>query len=314
MSGIDSEAVFGQRIAELGLSSLKPSFENYGWTTIARFAFSVDYSPHQGQNDKMFVQTVLVPLTSDPNDARVPAIRRLFFECHTAITDEAHRTMTGPAQPDQVREMAGPEREARFDAYRKRFGQNKALHDLEPSNKLVDKLCHQQITGKLVHLKWNTIGRRDLEDEGETKDTYCQVDERGFFRQYSKTPDCIVDVSDTFLWHRAMMRRGCAMHLARLMDYDLHESLIDWYILEMNRPPIDERHERLTLRQIYNADVAIFKRLAELTRAGLGLELATGNYPLDKLLPSVLLEPRIIATVSPLKKNGAFLKIIKRLR
>ena len=158
MASIDSEAVFNQRLTQLGLQSLQKWFMNFGWTTIARFAFAVDYSPHQGQNDKMFVQTVLIPLTSYPNDARVPAIRRLFFECHTAITAEAHRSMTLPVQGESVRQLPGPERVARIDAFRLKFPGNKAMHDLEPADRLVDKLCHQQSSGKLNHLSWTALG------------------------------------------------------------------------------------------------------------------------------------------------------------
>ena len=77
MSGvIDSQAVFKQKVTEVGLGHLWPAFETMGWTTYGRFAFAGGYQPGAGQSDKVFSMNVATRLVDSPDDTDIPLFRR----------------------------------------------------------------------------------------------------------------------------------------------------------------------------------------------------------------------------------------------
>ncbi len=79
---VDSEAVFQERIAMVGLVGLIEVLDLNGWTTIASFASATSYTPGAGDDDQ-FIADVVIPLVRDPGDPRRSAVRRLFRESFT---------------------------------------------------------------------------------------------------------------------------------------------------------------------------------------------------------------------------------------
>ena len=105
------------------------------------------------------------------------------------------------------------------------------------------------------------------------------------------------DVSTDYKLHRALQRRGIAMHLARLLNYDEYDVYIRWLMREYQSDPIPG-HSRVTLAQIQQVDKEVFVRMADLTRAGLGLN-RDGTYALDHVLSQVIHEPKIASLMNP---------------
>ncbi len=91
MVSIDSVAVFEERLVALGLASIKDAFTSAGWSTLAGFAFSSNFIPGQTADDRVFVDKVVLKLVSSEEDAKVPAIRRLFFEAYTMAAADLKR-------------------------------------------------------------------------------------------------------------------------------------------------------------------------------------------------------------------------------
>ena len=98
MSYGDSKAVFKQRALFMGLTpTVFEKLEAKGFTTMALFAFSCNYSPG-ASTDKPFLDMIANTLGRDPSALEVSILRRLFSEsyanvaadirCQTEQTDE----------------------------------------------------------------------------------------------------------------------------------------------------------------------------------------------------------------------------------
>jgi hypothetical protein len=176
--------------------------------------------------------------------------------------------------------------------------------DLEPSDVLVDKFTNmQEVTGVLRYISFAELGRRDEEMRGVKKDVFWKPDASGNLRQHDVGKDVVADLSTDYKMCKALMRRGVAMDMARLLSFQNHELLVRWYMRELHRDALPG-YKKTSLDQIALVDKEIFMRLTEETRSGLHIEPLDGGYVLDRLLPSVMLEPRIISILNPLPAGG----------
>ena len=93
------------------------------------------------------------------------------------------------------------------------------------------------------------------------------------------------------------------MHIAKLLSFENHETIIDWCINELHEEPL-RGYCPITIQQIERADKMIFQRLATQTRKGLRLE-PNGDFPLDRFFDEVraiLTEPKVVNCLNPLQK------------
>ena len=99
----------------------------------------------------------------------------------------------------------------------------------------------------------------------------------------------------------SLQRRGMAMQVAHMLSFEAHEKLVDYYFEEMSREP-PHRYDRVSLDQVMRMDREVFVRLGELTRDGfktLG-NIPAKEYPLDRLLEGVIIDPRVMHLMLPL--------------
>ena len=89
---VDSEAVFVQRLGELGLAELQDRLRELGWLSHGNFAFAVTSAPGGVVDEDKFANSVVRPIfqlgAQDALPAKTSAVRRLFFESHALTVGE----------------------------------------------------------------------------------------------------------------------------------------------------------------------------------------------------------------------------------
>ena len=293
---VESQAYFTKKLDSLGLIDLKDQMANNGWRTMGTFAFAANFTPGNA-DDSPFINEVVVPLLGDSDHPSKAALRRLFFDCYTAMAAEAQRSVLGNEDDSKPRKLPGPERAHRLQEVKQDLSGLKISGPLEPSHALVDKVTSMVETGELRHVPWAELTTREAEIRGHKVDEILKVDATGGLKiQRGRTEDP-ADVSTESKIRFALQRRDIAFQMGRLLSYRVHDELISWYQVELDRKPLPG-FSTVTLDQVHRVDCEIFSRLTELVQEDLSLD-EMGKPPLDTLLPIVMNEPRIQAMLFP---------------
>ena len=285
---LDSVPVFETRLAELDLLQFRDAFESKGWTTLGKFAFAASYQVVVASED-VFQKSLVQPITNNGDGTSVhsAAVRRLFFEAYTQAASEMNMRLSRPDDDHRPRKLPGPERAARLKAIKAELIGLDIEGDLEPSDGLVDRFHDMLETGKLLWLEWELLGRFDQETQGIKKDPQFSC-VGGYLRERVEYSVDRTDLSTDLNLFNALHRRGIAMQVARLVSCDVHKKIVKPLMQEYNRPPF-LKHAAVALEQVRGADQEIFRRLAQESRAGLGMD-QTGKPKLDALVPGILNE------------------------
>ena len=301
-SNLDSVAVFKARLEKMRIGDLFSDLERLGWDTLGSFAFAAGANFNGSSvDDKTFNELVVTPLFGDQPDPRLAQVRRLHFEAYMQTVGELHRRNANPETEDKPKTLAAPERAARLEEISLVLGHVLTVRgDLEPSDALVDKLSHMQDgTGVLRYVPLEDVGRRDQEVQGIKKDLFWKTDPgTGTLKMLEVGREVGADISTDYFFHRTLMRRGVAMHMSHLLHYNIHDSLVRWYLDELHReaPP---GYAQVSIDQIHRVDKEIWIRLADETRGGLQPVMASGAFVLDAILPKIMLEARIVNLLNP---------------
>ena len=288
---LDSKAVFAMKLKKLNLEDSLNDFIRLGWDTLGKFAFSANYIPGKA-DDSAFVSDVVVPLFQNDNPPQKAALRRLFYEAFALNAAEMIRVTSQPDDEDKPRKLPAPERAARFEALKEKLEPGLKLQgELEPSNESVDKLVSMRDTGVLRYLRWEELTKREQELKGVKKDEFWKEKHDGTLQRTYRAAELSADIQDLLRLKYALQRRGAALEMSRLMSFKEHELLVEFLFGELTRDPMED-HYPVTLNQVKEADLQVFKRLGEMTRAGFD-GVPDDELPLDVLLPKVILEPRI---------------------
>jgi hypothetical protein len=295
---VDSIAVFRARVVAMNLESFWDNFVATGWTTYGSLAFSCSYIP--GSSDAEFVAVVIPAITGTTTSPFDATIRRLHFEAYTITMADMQRRASRVEIDDKPPTLPVQERADRFQMLRDKYVGLLLEGELEPSDALTDKFCEMQDRGALKYLSWAELTKRDLELDGVKKDSSFKPDKQGFLRCSLGPLETLADTSSDFKFEKAMMRRGLAMEMAQLLSFNVHELLVRWMLQEYHREALPG-YSRVSLDQLQRLDREVFRRLAEVTRGGLGLA-SDGSLPLDPIMPVVILEPRIVMFLNPLPR------------
>ena len=261
MTSIESSAVFRARGLALKLLAVDlDALATRGWSTIGTFAFSCASIPGQG-NDADFVAKVVTPVLGAPDHSRPAILRRLFFECYTIAASDM-RSKVDRAGDEPPKKMAGPERNARLKALRNSLNGIDLSGRMEPSFHLTDQYVQMAEEGTLRHLEWDEYSAREDELRGQKKTKDWRPDASGTIKEVTRVLGVQADLSSDLKFTQAMARRGVALHLSNLCDYQVHEKLIRYYVREVQRLP-PAGYKPVSFEQILRADIEMFRMLAE---------------------------------------------------
>ena len=294
MSTIDSSAFFDARMTAIGLSvTEQAAIRAKGWTTLAEFAYSSAWTPGQ-VDDQKFIDAVVVPVLGAAGHASESKLRRLLYEAYTLSVAELKSKLTRTDSDPPVK-MNMPERNARMTKLRARLAGISITESLEPSHRLVDIFVQMAEDDCIKYVPWDELTERNQEINGIVKDKEItngyKPDAQGFMKVASESKHASADLTSDLKMKQALTRRGFAMDLAGLCDYETHQLLVELFLREFLRPPLAE-HKPTSLEQIKRADRHVFTRIAEHTLAGIR-PTGAGVRPVQLAIVAIMLEPTL---------------------
>ena len=300
---LDSAAYFSSRVSKVGLGDFLPAMQEKGWDTMGNFAFSAKYVPG-AQDDTSFVTKVVIPLLGAEDLPQEPALRRLHFEAYTLAIAEGQRLAAGHEDDAKPRKLPAAERTLRMEELKVQLAPAVEVSgSIEPSHILIDKFASMVETGELRFISWQEYTSRGAEVKGVKVEEAFKPLPNGEIRVVSKTIEEPANITGEFKVQNALKRRGVAMHVAKLLNYQVHEELLKWYFTELEAEPVPG-FSKISISQVMEADSRIFMRLAEITKEDLSIR-PDGTFALDGLLRRVLLEPRTQLLLAPSRMTGS---------
>ena len=265
LSAADSSAVFSARMKEAQLGAYIAKFEEMGWLSYSSFAFAT--SSLEKPSEEKFDEQVLKTLFGQAVHPLASKVRKLFLE-YWAIATEEMKNVTRPSEA--VRLPMHPE-DRRIGIARVRAKVDpvfKMIGDDEPSTHLINDCFAILQHEATVHVRWETCTskRQELRDPKQRVDPGLVLHEGGIFKP-AKQDVPSTDLSEMGRWIDAMSRRGCALDIAGLLEYDLHARWIKMLRAAYNESA-HRGYQRVTWEQLLEADVALFEFIEEKAEHG----------------------------------------------
>ena len=264
--------------------------------TYGGLAFAAAFAAQGNEEVEYFVTNVVEPVVGGRDDPRAPAMKRLWHESQVNYTAEQKRKVEGA---DTTRKLATAERVVRLQSLRDMLPGMIIANDTEPSHLLVDKLVGMKEENVLSPLTWSHLTSRMQELEGSNKLSakVWRTDPSGYVREQTQSVDFEANLSSDLLMERALLRRGYALHMADLMSFAVHQSIVNKYLDDLLREPL-EGFSRVSWNQVQKADSLLWARLSDLSQGSLSRP-SSGERPLDPLVQKLLHDPAIAFALIP---------------
>jgi hypothetical protein len=265
MSALDSAAVFRARALGIGRTAAHvDAMSARGWSSYSTFGYATSAIPGQ-TDDTAFARDILVTILGAADHTRAPMLRKLYYEAYTInVTDL--RIRAGRTGDEPARSMPGPERMHRFRQLKALVSGVDFNGVNMPSNHLIDVFSHMVDEGTLRHIQWDELSSRPDElRSAPKKSKEWKADPSGVLKE-TVTPDAfITDLSSDLKMVQALHRRGTAMHIANLLDFRTHDTIVKLFLSELQRAA-PHGYRPVSVDQLCRADVEIFRQLADLTQ------------------------------------------------
>ena len=231
-----------------------------------------------------------------PPEARVPLVRRLFYEAYTMANADM-RARLEKRDDDPPRKLAQAERASRYTDQVARLTGLDISGELEPSHALVDLVFQMIEENQLKYIRWEQCTKRDQELMGIKCDPTWKPDSQGVIREVKVQQEVRADTSSDLRLKYALQRRSLAIDQGRLCDYDKMEKWSCILLEAYSKAPIPG-YQRVTIEQIQHADMEMFKYLIKNTRGG--VRPTAGKAPIETALDTALTLPEIRLHLQPL--------------
>jgi hypothetical protein len=292
---LDSPAIFAEKILELELTEHKERFAKANWKTLGNLAFATP----QKSDEEAFRKNILEKGLGDADHVDAHKLRRLFFEAFMLASIHLKQTV-GASESDGPRRVSAPERRERFLRVEKRLSPAIVLRgELEVSEALIDRCVAIWDCNSLKYVPLELCTKREMEIQGIEKDPLWQSvpDPVSGLMKFKKLEDeKRSPVDSQFAYIFAMQRRALGFEMADLLAFEKHELLRNRLVQALMEEPLDG-FQRLTMDQIYRADVIFFTLLNDAARNGLRRHCAL-ERPLDLIFEATLLHPRFTAALT----------------
>ena len=176
--------------------------------------------------------------------------------------------------------------------------------ELEASHSLIDAVVQMYDENQLRYLRWDQCTKRDQELMGTKSDPMWRPDANGHIKEVKMPVELKANTSTDLKLKFALQRRSLAFDQSRLIDYDKMERwaqvLLDAF-LEI--PPAG--YAKVSVEQVHNADLALFKCMMKETRSGIK-PLADGTLPIETAIRAAISAPEVRLCLQPLPlQSGA---------
>lgn len=301
-ASLESTAVFESRALAMGLSSVEiGNLVSNGWGSFATFAFAANFVPGSA-NDSEFVQLCATVCGADPAPpARIPLIRRLYFEAYTLAAADLRQRVDG-SHGDAPRKLAAPERALRYREQQLRLPGLVLRDNLDVSHQLLDQVMMMQEDDVLRYVELSSCTKREQELRGVKSEDVLKRAADGSLRLGQVSSPLTTDVTTDLLFKYALMRRALAFDQARILSFS---SLEKWSekLLRAFMTEQPAGYARVSFDQCVRADRALFCRMQELTRGGIRMDLQ-GVLPCEAALKEASGDTDVMFLLLPLPSGG----------
>ena len=302
MSYGDSKAVFKQRALFMGLTpAVFEKLEAKGFTTMALFAFSCNYSPG-ASTDKPFLEMISDTLGRDPSALEVSILRRLFSESYANVAADI-RCQTEQTDETAARKLAPAERAERLRLQQERLPGLNIKGQYEPGDTLVDKCCAAYESDRIVYIEWSSCISREFELMNNVKkDANLTMTTDGTLKLAKSQKVEPMQSSNEIQIRYCLVRRGLALEQANILDFKKHDELLEMLMEARMAEPLTG-YQRISLKQLELADKKFFALMGEETRAG--IKAKPEGRPCDLAFLKVFNSPEFRHLLQPRLAQGA---------
>ena len=268
MSFGDSAAVFETRALQMGMEpAVLQKLKDKGFTTMAIFAFSCNYAPG-ASSDKPFIDMVKDALGRDGTALEMSVMRRLFSESYANVAADI-KAQTEQTEDTAVRRLAPAERAERLREQQQRLKGLSIRGHYEPGDTLVDKCCSSYESDRLVYIEWAACISREFEiSHNIKKDANLTFTSDGTLKLTKSEKPEMAQTSSEIQVRYCLVRRGLALEQANILSFENHDKWVELLMeYRMAEPP--PGYQRVSMKQLEQADKKLFTLLAEATRAGI---------------------------------------------
>jgi hypothetical protein len=300
---IESEAVFAQRCKAIGMSDATLNLlTTAGFSSMGSFAYGCSYVPGSGDDAPLVTfATRLNGGVAMPENI-MAKVRRMFFESFTMVQADL-RLRLERSDEAPARKLAVPERAARYRAQVLRLPGLSLIGELECSDALVDETIAQFDDNRIKYIRWERCTRKRDEVSGVKKlEDIIRKQADGTLKQALSSEPALADTSDNYALRNALSRRALAYDQANLITFSVHE---DWTtkLFEARMRSVIPGYCAIHMEQLQRADLALFERLAEMTRDGITPD-AAGVRPLDNAIRIASQEHQVTHHLNPLQASS----------
>lgn len=258
-----------------------PRMKARGLDTHSKFAFGSEFTPASTDTSKLMEQ-LLKPMAGDTEE-HIPLLRLLWWESWGIATHDAKRQAEA-TDSDRPRRLGPQELAARRKATIDKLSGLRITKDLEVSDQLITECVGMGDRSKLLYIPWEVCTTMELEVVGQRKD-----------ETFDKKS---VDLATELKVDLAIRRRGLAMDMGDILDWDEHEKLREELMTAWAATP-PPGYAKLTVAQVKRADEIAFTLLAKAT-AATGIKRVDGRRPLDTAMAEVLRHRDFGTALTPL--------------
>eukprot|EP00439_Symbiodinium_sp_Y106_P071017 s5691_g12.t1 len=262
---------------------------------MATFAFCCHFNP-SASDEKPLTDLVARVLGAPPSLKEMSCFRRLFAEAYATVASDI-RAQVEATEDSSIKKLAPVDRAERLREQQARLKGLDLKGNLEPGDSLIDRAVAVYESDRLQYIEWQHSVSRQHELLTGLKTDALTLDGSGGLKIASKPNVALCDVSNDMLVRYALVRRGLALEQANILDYHLHDELLEKYMsFRLTDPP--PQYARVSLKQIEQADRQFTLLLAEQTRSGIKVK-AGGARPCDLVFRKVFESTEFLSLLHP---------------
>jgi hypothetical protein len=281
MTSAHSKTVFTAAAKALSLSDeVLASLDAIDVNTMSGLAFSCGYVP--GNPDDSDLKSMFRDALGDDIDQKTKiSLRRLFVQSYTVAITELKVTLN-KVEGEAPKAVHHAEAKARLTMLREQYPSTTFRRDTEPAQALVDKAVDLYERNKVEYLPLDICASKtgDILGLKPKKKQYLGQRSDGSLTAITESDLVKIQITDMMSLSEALIRRGAALHMADVLEFAVHETWHQRLIKLLKAPPVDDRHQKLSLDQVANADRNLWLRLAEDLEDGVQRS-ADGQRPMD---------------------------------
>ena len=230
--------------------------------TLGQLAFAFTRPGQEYDEEKFQNWITTIHGGTAPSLGEAAAVRRLHFEAEIVLTASLKASIEHPvSEASTPRPIPFAERNARMEEVRRSLGGVIIEGQSEPSQALVDEVCHQYDTRVLRYLEPARCTSREHEILAGKIDKKLKLDNSTLSIRESKSiPD--ESISTTHQVIQCLRRRAVAYEFAGLISFTAHEKYVDRLFRHMGVEP-PPQYVATTLSQVLKADREVFLYLSK---------------------------------------------------